>query len=258
MEFGELLREIRRFFSMTPLRDLLEKYRHLGLREADIFLVSYQNSGSTWLKNLIYEMVRKKKFSKESSYREFPFVGKHKDSIPLINSNGIRKRIIKSHSPYRKEYSNKKIIYLVRDPRDVFVSKFHKDSKRSKKILNKDKELSNFINGKMVSEGRWDFHVNSWLNAKKQDKVNMIIIRYKNLKMGPINILKRIANFLEINVTEKDIDKAIKDNEFNIMKKKNKDVRKGRVGSWREELTKNQSNNINKKFLKVMKKLNIS
>jgi hypothetical protein len=43
----KLKQEIKHILSQIQLRDLLEKYRHTELNGKEIFLVSYQNSGST-------------------------------------------------------------------------------------------------------------------------------------------------------------------------------------------------------------------
>ena len=62
---------VKYFLSQTPLRELLERYRHKGLKENDVFLVSYQNSGSTWLRNLLYEAITGKEPWKPESKKEF-------------------------------------------------------------------------------------------------------------------------------------------------------------------------------------------
>jgi len=242
--------------SQTSARDLLEKYRHRGLKGNDMFLVSYQNSGSTWLRNLIYESVTGKNPNKteerEKSKREFSMVGKHKNMKPIINK---KSRIIKSHSPYRKEYEGKKIIYIVRDPRDVAISKYEKRKKNVGDVNPENNEIDKFIRGKMVSEGLWSEHVDSWLNAKKQNKVDLHLVKYEDLKKNTEKELKEILEYLDVDFTERDIKKAIEDNSVKKMKKKYPDVRKGEAGSWKEELSEKQAKKIENKFRETMKVL---
>ena len=165
---------VKYLLSKTIFRDLLEKYRHMGLNGNEIFLVSYQNSGSTWLRNLIYEVLTGNHPGEIKSQEEFPFVGKHKKTSPLRINKHENKKIIKSHSPYRKEYRGKKIIYIVRDPRDVIVSKYRKRIKQKYNPKNKKKEVDLFVRGKIVSEGKWNNHVRSWMNAYKKREIKLI------------------------------------------------------------------------------------
>lgn len=241
--------KIKPIFRRTFLRKLIEFYRHRDLRENDIFLVSYQNSGSTWLRNLIYESITGKNPLEENTEKEFPFVGKHKNTTPIING---KRRIIKGHSPYRKEYRGKKIIYLVRDPRDIVVSKYHKAIKEKWKIKSKDDFLDKFIKGKIMSEGHWDEHVKSWLDAKKQGKLKLHIIRYKDLKKNTEKELKKIIDFLNLERDKNQIKKSIEDNKIEKMRKINPHARKGKAENWKEELNKEQAKKIENKFWGIM------
>ncbi len=254
----ELKHKTKNLLSDTPLRDILETYRHTGLKKNDVFLISYQNSGSNWLRNLIYESITgknpNKKLGKEDARKRFPVLGNHKKAKQIkINKEKIR--LIKSHSPFRGEYNGKKVVYLVRDPRDVVVSKYKKKLKKGYNIKSKNKEIKKFVQGKLMSEGKWNQHVRSWLNASKQGKIDLCLVRYVDLKKNTEKELKKIMDFLNANRAEKNIRQAIKDNKIEKMRKSNFRARKGQPGNWRKELNKNQARKIKQEFKKTMEKL---
>lgn len=255
----DLKHKIKYLLSQTPLRELLEKYRHTGLNKNDVFLVSYQNSGSNWLRNLIYESITGKnpneKSVREDARKRFPVLGNHKKAKPIkINSKKIR--LIKSHSPYRKEYNKEKIIYILRDPRDIVVSKYKKKLKKGYNIKSKNKEIKKFVEGKLVSEGKWNQHIKSWLDASKQGKVNLCLVRYVDLNKNTKKELKRILEFLNVDFSERDIEKAVEDNKIEKMRKSNFRARKGQPGNWKEELNKEQAKRIEKEFKETLKAFN--
>lgn len=256
MEINKRLKqEIKYLLSQTPLRDLLEKYRHTALTGKEIFLVSYQNSGSTWLRNLIYEALTGKEPWNPESKKEFSFIGKHAKAKPIELNKDEKRKLIKSHSPYRKEYKGKKVIYIVRDPRDIAVSKYKKKLKEGYRIDSKEKEVERFAKGKIMSEGKWNKHIRSWIDAKNKGEIQLHIVRYEYLIENTEKELKKTFDFLNADYSEKDVKKAIKDNEIKKMKKFNPHARKGKPGNWKEELTKEQSKKIEKNFEYTMKEL---
>ena len=88
--------------------------------ESDIFLVSYPRSGNTWVRNIIAEALY------GESGKSLGEIGEYVPDLHKYNIDEMElahPRVIKSHFYYTKEY--KRIIYIVRDPRDVFIS-YHK------------------------------------------------------------------------------------------------------------------------------------
>ena len=87
----------------------------------DIFLVSYPKSGNTWVRFLLANLLKEgdELIDFKSAIKYVPEIGIHNDE--LVNLK--RPRIIKSHELYNAKYP--KVVYIVRDPRDVYVSYFH-------------------------------------------------------------------------------------------------------------------------------------
>lgn len=232
------------------IRNTYQKYKHLGIKRNDAFLVSYQNSGSTWLRFMLSDMIVGKK--PEQINEILPFVGKHNKAKPVLNDGG---RLIKTHEQFRSEYKNKRAIYIVRDPRDVEVSKYKKSLKENWNIESRKKFFGEFVKGNVMAEGRWDEHFRSWKRASEKGKAKVHFVKYEDLKKNSKKELEKIADFLGVDCSEETIQKAIDNNSVEKMKKENKNVRKGKAGNWKEELTKEEINLIENEFKSTMENL---
>jgi hypothetical protein len=108
-----------------------------------------------------------------------------------------RPRILKSHECFQPHY--RRVIYIVRDPRDVAVSFYHHNIKAGN--IADDYPLDEFIPRFIAAEfdrkwGSWAEHVQSWLTLR-QDQPGFIMLRYEEMKNHPAQELARLANFLD-------------------------------------------------------------
>lgn len=201
-----------------------------------------------------------------------------------INSS-FKYRFHKIHdafiNPKNKKFPNvtykgcKGVIYLVRRPEDVAVSySFHaKDigfEKSVKFILNKFSTLnqSNDSCGFQIRQfiGRWDDHVNSWLDQKQ---LPVLLIKYEELKENAELQFSRILSFLKIPIIKNTLKQVVEECNFANLKKKEIEeggfierinpnsnfFRSGVVGEGRKYLTSNQLDEIFNEFSTTLKKL---
>lgn len=169
--------------------------RNLTVFRDDIFLTSYPRSGNTWARFLIGNLI----------YQDEPVTFLNIESrIPEIYFNSdhrmralVRPRILKSHECFQPHYP--KIIYIVRDPRDVAVSFYHHNLKAGN--IADDYPMDEFIPRFIAAEfdgrwGTWAEHVQSW-TLLRQDHPEFILLRYEDMKAHPEQELLRLTEFLE-------------------------------------------------------------
>ena len=162
-------------------------------------------------------------------------------------------RIIKSHLPYRyfaQQLNAKKtkVVHVVRNIKDTLVSLYH--FYRMVKFLGNMKgpfdEFFELFKEKHLIYGDWFDHISGYLN--NQRKFNHLWLRYEDLKIDLKGNIRKIAEFLEEEISESQIDAIAEHVDFRSMqnnKSLNKSwvpefdqtispyIRKGLVGDWK-------------------------
>jgi len=169
--------------------------RGLTVFPDDIFLASYPRSGNTWTRFLLGNLI----------YPNDPVTFSNIESrIPEIYFNRdrfLRKlprpRMLKSHECFQPPYP--RVIYLVRDPRDVAISFYHHNVKA--RNIPDDYPMASFVPRFIVGEfdrkfGSWRDNVLSW-TALRGDDPDFVMLRYEEMKSDTAAALRRIVAFLE-------------------------------------------------------------
>lgn len=232
-------------------------------QKKNIIIVGYPKSGTNWLSRLAADLL------------QCNFLGDW--GFETVNVSGIKTennvsefQIYKSHHTFNEleKASNKKvhkIIYIIRDPRDIVISgayffNFHSSLSsffrrlrihtvlRNLSFEKKKKEMIQAVlygNKKITPwlEVPWALHY------KDYHKKEMLFIKYEDLLNNPENELKNILNYLDLEVNTLQITESIKNQSF---KKRQKEVhqqdhknlikliRKGSSGYWKNEFTKEE------------------
>jgi len=208
---------------------ILSRLNRIGIKNAirkdDVFLVSYPRSGSTWLSFMLACLIYPKEKGKITlkNLRDYIpdinylYLGAKRGSIEKIIPSDLEKpRIIFVHALYNSLFP--KVIYLVRDPRDVIVSFWH--LKKNLNLLH-NTSLKKFIRKKKTWSSNWDEHVESWLINRHE---NIKFINYEDLIKNPEEVLKNISVFAGIKATKKQIKEAISLTSFQRMRKLEKNM----------------------------------
>ncbi|MFZ0761642.1 MAG: sulfotransferase domain-containing protein [Candidatus Sulfotelmatobacter sp.] len=225
--------------------------RNLDVFSDDTFLVSYPKSGNTWTRFLIANLVYPEKHPDFSNINELipdpeALTKKHLNELP-------RPRILKSHQYFDPRYP--RVICIVRDPRDVALSEYHFQIKRS--IIGEEFPLANFVTLFLSNQlghpyGSWFENVGSWFLTRRSHP-GFLLVRYEALQSQALPEMVRIANFLGISANPKTLAFAIEQSSADRMRELEKKqahlwsstketrldkpfVRQARAGGWRTEL----------------------
>ena len=171
----------------------------------DSFIVSYPRSGSTWLRFLVGNLISTEPISFKNIEDVIPDIhvnsARHIENIP-------RPRLLKSHEYFDSRYP--KVVYLVRDPRDVVVSyyRYHLKVRRLEEGYPIAHYVDEFLNGSLEPWKSWQGNVASWLEAR-DGSPHFLLTRYEDLLDNTAAELARIAEFLGINAGPASLDRAV-------------------------------------------------
>ncbi len=180
--------------------------RSLLILPDDIFLVSFPKSGNTWTRFLLANL----RFPNEPATwanidRLVPdptgTAKKEFDRIP-------RPRIIKSHECFDPRYP--RVIYIVRDPRDVVVSQYHYHRKIRRIEVDSpiEKFVPRFLAGETCPHGSWGQNVATWLYTSEGDP-RFLLLRYEDLVADTARELAKVVDFLKLSAGPDQIAQAV-------------------------------------------------
>lgn len=206
--------------------ELYKKYKkELPVRPKndDLYLIAFPKSGLTWL-SFLMSSIHLKMSNKEA---KVTFFNIHNYIPDIHDSNFLNEvpldfpgfRVIKSHAEYNPFYT--RIVYLIRDPRDVMVSYYFYLQSQGRY----DKTISEFVRDRRFGINKWIQHLDSWLN-KPTSSLRAYFIRYEDLKTKPSETLDSFYEMMGYKVPEKILHEAIGECSFDKMKENEELFRK--------------------------------
>ncbi len=198
------------------LRGLHKPRHNLVIWPDDAFLVSFPKSGNTWTRFLIANLVHpEEKVGFENIHRLVPdpFATAKREFDRMS-----RPRIIKSHECFDPRYP--RVMYIVRDPRDVVISQYHYHRKCNKieDGYPMEKFVDRFVAGDTCPHGSWGENVGTWLMARNHHP-QFLLLKYEDLMADPHREMARIASFMGINADAKSIAEAVERSSAEKMRK---------------------------------------
>ncbi|SRR6266849_1522283 len=240
--------------------------RDLEVFDDDAFIVSFPKSGNTWTRFLIANLLHPEEPANFGNIdRLIPeSEGLTRNQLACVP----RPRIMKSHDYFDARF--RKVIYIVRDPRDVVVSQFHFFRKR-RRISDDDsieQFVTRFVAGETCDYGSWGTNVASWL-ATRQNSPDFLLLRYEDMVTQTSAELARISSFLGVRATPELVVQAVERSSADQMRKleganatalvtKNSRqdvpfVRSAKAGGWRTGLPEKSAVELETAWAPLMK-----
>ncbi len=246
---------------ILALSGKLPARRSLTTLDDDVFIVSYPKSGNTWTRFLIGNLVYG-----ESGKVDFKNIER---LVPDIYQNSDKQllkvrspRYLKSHEYFDPRYN--RVIFIVRDPRDILVSYYYFCLKvGSIPSSTSIEEFSvKFIDGRINLFGSWAQNISSWVHAKKE---GLLLLKYEDMVADAESSVWAISEFLGLKCSQEHVSKAVRMSSFSRMKQleaqqsdnwkplkgTRKDIpfmRSGSSGGWKELLSEEVIDRMEKKW----------
>ncbi|KPJ21606.1 Sulfotransferase 1C4 [Papilio machaon] len=251
---------------------------NMELRPSDTFVVTFPKCGTTWTQELVWLIANDFNYEAAAETNlntRFPFIESSmlmkNDAVPPIfmdekikeamdkNIFKLEKvnymsspRFIKSHLPLSMLPASLidtcKVVYVARDPRDVAVSFYHHSELM--KMLKEGSDFKTYWNLFIKDLISWTPFFEHLKEAwQLRNHPNMLFLFYEELSKDLAACARRIAKFLNKEVTEEQIEKLcdhlkidnfkknksvnLKDmQQIGVFSTKGSFIREGKVGGW--------------------------
>jgi len=242
------------------------------MNKKNVIIAGYPKSGTTWLSRLVAELIA------------CPLIGDwgYVNMSPPYSEGSNRNsefQCFKSHHSYKEIFRASdlpihKVIYIVRDPRDVVISGVHyfqfipshlkllnigPIKRMLYRVTSKKERKRQMINAVLEGNGS----INQWLSSswishyKGYSSEEILLVRYEDLLENPTKECNRIVNYLDFNTTKEEIAMSIHLQSFNkrrddVKTKTNRSfknlLRMGSSGYWKEEFSEHEVELFNHAF----------
>ncbi|XP_068098306.1 sulfotransferase 2B1-like [Hyperolius riggenbachi] len=249
------------------------------VQDDDVYIVTYPKSGTNWM----IEILSLLKTNGDPNWCNNVPIWLRSPWYETVEGQSQIKdvtppRVLTSHLHYHifaKSFftSKAKIIYIMRNPKDILVSLFH-----FSKMLHLYRDpgsfnefFEDFLQGNVLYSS-WFDHVKGWMQLKTSK--NFFYITYEELHQDIRGSVERVCEFLGKELSEAQIDSVVRNASFTAMKEnkmsnyslipqsfmdqsKGSFMRKGTVGDWKNHFTVAQNEYFEEIYHEKMKDLNM-
>ncbi|KAF5764003.1 putative Sulfotransferase domain, P-loop containing nucleoside triphosphate hydrolase [Helianthus annuus] len=196
------------------LQGVLSCQKHFQALHNDILLVTIPKSGTTWLKAILFSLLNRTRF--HPTQDDHPLLSNNPHMlVPFLErwlymeeenpdlSSFASPRLFASHLPYASlpksvQDSKCKIVYLCRNPKDIFISlwAFTNKLRLQEMGTNSIEEVfDKFCEGVTLYGPFWDHMLGYWRESLKIREKNYFLT-YEEMKEQPDLHLRKLADFL--------------------------------------------------------------
>ncbi|KAJ8251553.1 hypothetical protein GJAV_G00222580 [Gymnothorax javanicus] len=234
----------------------IDSLQTFEIRESDIFLVTYPKSGTIWTQQILILLCEADLSKDMNNLERIPWL-----EYPRGHSNDASRpspRLFTSHltpalMPQGLKGRRAKIVYVMRNPKDVTVSFFYFCHIGAKLETPRSFEefMEQFLEGRLPAAS-WFDHIREWYSKRVQ--YNILFVKYEDMIKDLRSEVLKISKFLGKNLDGLTLDRVVEKATFKNMKKdpkanyeflpqewfdreKGHFLRKGLVGDWKSIFT---------------------
>ncbi|KAJ9677222.1 hypothetical protein PVL29_022299 [Vitis rotundifolia] len=273
------------YLSTTGVEGVMRVQKHFKARNEDILLATLPKSGTTWFKPLIFAIMNRGRcdFATHpvltTSPHDLvpPLENYFHQNIAYPNLDSLSSPQLLFHThisftslPQSVINSQGRIVYVCRNPKDVFVSTFYflnRMADKNVEPLSVEEAFEQFCKGVSFYGPFWD-HVLGYWKASLEWPERVLFMKYEDMKKDSPFHLKRLAEFMGCPFSSEEerqgvVHEILKlcsfENLSNLKvnntgtfqlgtRKIGKHIffRQGEVGDWRNHLTNDMVDRLNK------------
>ncbi|XP_060570701.1 sulfotransferase 1B1-like isoform X2 [Ruditapes philippinarum] len=241
-----------------------ERIKNLHIRDDDVYLVTYPKCGTHWVWEIISMLIAGSSEyltnTKEAAFLDF--------QLPEMTEAIPSRRILNCHFPFKltpREVFEKgiKIVHVMRNPKDAFVSFYH-----HMKTIGGDRfnqTFHEFLPQMLGEHGfymhyPWFRYVKEWEKFSKENPEQILNLYFEDLKENSVLEIKKINKFLGTGRSDDLIEMIADACTFQKLKRADAEVkvfpdfmlhagrpcfyRKGEVGDWKNYFTDAENENM--------------
>ena len=276
---GSLTRDARRH-----AKKLRRRFTERQRWDFDVYLLSYPKCGRTWVTLQVGRAISQHYGLEVPNLLKLSVFGERIPGVPnirLTHDDQPHRKRPHELSPTREKLTGKKVILLVRDPRDVIVSYYHHKSRREplrdfwwfqKKRRETHSRFAGTLTDFLAQDiGSFDTllrYYAVWEQARHTPS-EFMLLRYEDMQADPAGQLRRVLDFMGLAaITDAEVKEAVEYSSFSNMRKiesgeevksfklkagdvndpNSYKVRRGKVGGYRDELTPAQIEKLERKM----------
>lgn len=247
-------------------------FRPVAELYAKVFMVSFPKSGRTWMENLVWAYI--KSGGNTSIEKTEHFIATHDCADDPWQDHLTYRDLHEAFKP--KIYRDKKLIFLVRDPKDVVVSYFWQKTVREPWLLPQTDNYERWLRDNCLEK---DFHFKGNISEFIRDDIygikkivrfmnlwaeelikhqKCLVVAYEDLRKDDFGVFLKILEFIGAKTDEELARKVIDEWEFARAKAREKKResaitddnqmkrRKGKIGGYVDELSETDIEYLNK------------
>jgi len=196
-------------------------------RGDDIILATHPKSGTNWLKALAFTIFNRSRCSLDNNHQQHPLLTTTPQmAVPFIGFSSTgggdldhletlpSPRLLSTHLPLSLlppavSTLGCRVVYLCREPKDAFVSRWHFENMIGTGApVGLDAAFAMFCEGCSPFGPFWEHYLEYWNESSARPR-EVMFLRYEQMASDTLQVARKLATFLGVPFTQEEDDRGV-------------------------------------------------